>query len=188
LRLETQIEEISPMKRSTQIILAVAFISTLGLGGLVKTVYARQPQSQVAIMPQHHSSNKVAQARERKVEQQATEEREGDSETNDDVNEQQEAAKLQSLAKISPQQAQRAAETAQGGKASSVKLENENGSLVYAVKIGQKEIKVDAGNGQVLYVENDNQENERNEASRPKSSIQVPNSNDERQTNDQGER
>jgi uncharacterized membrane protein YkoI len=176
------------MKRSTQIILAVAFIGTLELSGLVKTVYARQPQSQVAIMPQHHSSNKVAQARDRKVAQRATEER-GDRETNDDVNDRQEVAKLQSLAKISPQQAQRAAETAQGAKASSVKLENENGSLVYAVKIGQKEIKVDAGNGQVLYVENDNQENDQNEASRPKSSIQVPNSRGRNhETNEQGER
>lgn len=175
------------MKRSTQIIMAVAFIGTLGLSGLVKTVYARQPESEVAIMPQHHSSNKVAQARLSEVEQQATEEK-GDRETNDDINDRQEAALLQSLAKISPQQAQQAAETAQGGKASSVKLENENGSLVYAVKIGQKEIKVDAGNGQVLYIENDDRENDRNEASRPKSSIQVQYSNDERQTNDQGER
>ena len=33
---------------------------------------------------------------------------------------------------------------------SSVKLENENGSLVYAVVIGQTEVKGDAGNGQVM--------------------------------------
>jgi hypothetical protein len=59
--------------------------------------------------------------------------------------------------------------------------------LVYAVVIGEKEVKVDAGNGQVLYVENANQENNQNEASHPKSSIQVPNSNDNRQTNKQGE-
>lgn len=32
---------------------------------------------------------------------------------------------------------------------------------------------MDAGDGRVLYTENENQEDEKNEASRPKSSIQV---------------
>jgi uncharacterized membrane protein YkoI len=36
------------------------------------------------------------------------------------------------------------------GTVASVKLENENGSLVYAVVIGQTEVKMDAGNGRIM--------------------------------------
>lgn len=192
------------MKTVTKIILAAAFASSLGLSGLVRTVYAKQPQSQVAIMPQHHNSTQMAEAsdgdgeandateapentknsqslaiNQNRTENQQSEASDGDGETNDDAEEQQEAAKLQPLAKITAQQAQQAAQTAVGGKASSVKLEDENGNLVYAVEIGKQEVKVDAGNGRVLYSENKNQEDEKNEASRPKSSIQIPNNDGE---------
>lgn len=192
------------MKTVTKIILAAAFASSLGLSGLVRTVYAKQPQSQVAIMPQHHNNTQMAEAsdgdgeandateapentkdsqslamNQNRTENQQSEASDGDGETNDDAEEQQEAAKLQSLAKITLQQAQQAAESAVAGKASSVELENENGNLVYAVEIGKQEVKVDAGNGRVLYTENENQEDEKNEASRPKSSIQIPNNDGE---------
>lgn len=161
------------MKPSTKIILAVAFIGTLGLAGLLRVVSAKQPQSFVAIARQHHSATQVAEASD------------GDGETNDDAQEQQEAAKLQSLAKITAQQAQQAVEGSVGDKASSVKLENEDGNLVYAVKIGQQDVKVDAGNGKVLYAENGNEQDEQNEATRPKSSIQVQETSDgDRKTND----
>jgi uncharacterized membrane protein YkoI len=151
------------MKTSTKIILAVAFVGTLGLAGLSRVVTAKQPQSFVAIARQHHSANQIAEVSD------------GDGETNDDA---QEAAKLQPLAKITAQQAQQAAEASVGGKAKSVKLENEDGNLIYAVKIGQKEVTVDAGNGKVLYVENANEQDEKNEATRPKSSIQVQETSD----------
>ena len=193
------------MKTSAKIVLAtVALLGTLGFGGLVKTVNAQQSQSAVAIMPQHRSSALVAQAsdgdgeandateapetnklsqsmnqNDSSRESQQTEASDGDGETNDDVEEQQEAAKLQPLAKITAQQAQQAAQTSVGGQASKVELENEDGNLVYEVKIGQQEVIVDAGNGRVLYSENENQEDEKNEASRPKSSIQVPNNDGE---------
>ncbi|NMF61695.1 peptidase [Brasilonema octagenarum UFV-E1] len=163
------------MKTSTKIILTTAFFGTLGLAGLSRVVSAKQPQSPVAIVRQHHSVTQVAQASD------------GDGETNDDAQEQQEATKLQPLAKITAQQAQQAAETSVGGKASSVKLENENGNLVYAVEIAQQEIKVDAGNAKVLYTENANQEDDKNEATRPKSSIQVQQTSDgDGETNDDG--
>lgn len=139
------------MKNSTRIILAVTLLGSLGFGGLARNGYAAQPQTSI----------QVAQASD------------GDGEVDDDLEEQQEAAKLQSLAKITLQQAQQAAETASAGKASSIELENEDGNLVYAVNIGQKEVIVDAGDGRVLYTEDANQEDEKNEASRPKSSIQV---------------
>ncbi|MFB2771842.1 PepSY domain-containing protein [Pelatocladus sp. BLCC-F211] len=163
------------MKTSINIILAAAFVGTLGVVGLARVVSAKQPQSLVAIVHQHHSTTQVAETSD------------GDGETNDDVQEQQEANKLQILAKITPQQAQQTAEAFVGAKANSIKLENENGNLVYAVKIGQQDVSVDAGNGKVLYTENANQQDEKNEAMGPKSSIQVQEVNDsDRETNDDG--
>jgi uncharacterized membrane protein YkoI len=152
------------MKTSTKIILAAAFVGSLGLAGLSKVVSAKQPQSFIAIVHQHHSATQVAEASD------------GDGETNDDA---QEAAKLQPLAKITAQQAQQAVEASVGGKAKSVKLENEDGNLVYTVEIGQQDVKVDAGNGKLLYAENANQQDENNEATRPKSSIQVQETSDD---------
>lgn len=91
------------------------------------------------------------------------------------LEEQQEAEHLQSLAKITLEQAKQAAEAALGGTASSVELETEDGSLVYEVEIGQTEVVVDAGNGEILYTE---EENEADVASRPQGSIQVPDTDD----------
>ncbi|MEH2321327.1 PepSY domain-containing protein [Nostoc sp.] len=163
------------MKTSTKIFLAAAFVGTLRFAGLSRVVSAKQPQSFVAISRQDHSATQVAEASD------------GDGETKDDAQEQQEAAKLQPLAKITAKQAQQAAETSVGGKAKSIKIENEDGNLIYAVEIGQQEVTVDAGNGKVLYIENANQQDEKNEATRPKSSIQVKESSDgDRETNDDG--
>ncbi len=146
------------MKTSTKLILTLAAIGTLGLGGLAKLVNAAQTQSPVAVMPAT----------------QVTEKSDGDGETNDDAKGTQEAQTLKSFAKITPQQAQRSAETAAKGTASSVKLENENGSLVYAVAIGQNEVIVDAGNGTVLGTSTPNSESD--EKTQPRSSVQVPQS------------
>lgn len=150
------------MKDSIKIILISAFVCTLGLVGLARNLYAKQPQSQVAIIEESHKITQVAKAT--------------DGETNDDAQESLEAVKLQPLAKITAQQAKLAAEIAEGAKASSVKLENESGNLAYTVVIGQKEVKVDAGNSKVLYIDGAN--NETDEASRPPSSIQVSQSSD----------
>lgn len=141
------------MNTSKTMAITAALIGVLGFSGLMRSVYARSPQVDFAT----NQSSLVAEASD------------GDGEVNDSTEEQQEQAKLQPLAKITPLQAQQAAETAVGGT-SKVQLENEDGSLVYAVTIGQKEITIDAGNGKILYTEND----EKEAASRPKSSIQVP--------------
>jgi uncharacterized membrane protein YkoI len=162
------------MNSSTKIALVAAVVGIVGLSGLAKIVSAAQTQpQQVAIMPQRDGM-KMAEASD------------GDGETNDDVRDQQESIQLQSLAKITPQQAQQFAERVGGGKASSVKLENEDGNLVYAVVVGQQEVKVDAGNGKVLYT--DKAGNEQNEGVRPRSSIQVTQSNGDGdgETNDDG--
>lgn len=197
------------MNNSTKITLAAAAIGIIGLGGLAKIVSAAKSQpQQVTIMPQQagmkmaeasdgdgevndateasvstQSSQLIAKA---PVRTQGSEASDGDGETNDDVKDQQESAKLQPLAKITPQQAQQAAEQGGGGKASNVKLENEDGNLVYTVTIGQQEMKIDAGNGKVLYT--DKVGNEQNEGVRPRSSIQVTQSNGDGdgETNDDG--
>ena len=182
------------MKTSTSIILTTAFIATLNLIGLTRTAHAKQLHPQAVFIFQHSSSTPVTEANDTIVAFENTKQSqaramapsntlikvaeardEGNGETKYDANEQQESALLQSLAKITPQQA---AETARRGQESRVKLENENGNLVYAVEIGQQEVKVDAGNSKVLYTENASQEDEKSEAACPCSSIQVPGSSD----------
>jgi uncharacterized membrane protein YkoI len=153
------------MKTSKNLILAATLLGMLGLCTMVRLVNAAQTQAPIAIMPESHSGDQSAQVRN------------GDGETKDDAkeqaNEQKESLKLRTLAKITPQQAQKAAEVNQGGKSSRVKLENEDGNLVYAVVIGQKEVKVDAGNGRVLYTEVLNHEDKKAESSHSRSSIRV---------------
>ncbi|PMB46119.1 peptidase [Fischerella thermalis CCMEE 5330] len=179
------------MKTSKKIALAAALMSILGVGAVIKTVSASPSQNSVQVAQASDGDGEANDATEApeimkngvhhtKIAQAS----DGDGETNDDQEEQQEDKKLQALAKITAEQAKQAAETSVGDKASSVKLENEDGNLVYAVKIGQKEVKVDAGNGKVLYTENANQESDENEASRPKSSIQVTENNNEGETNE----
>jgi len=168
------------MNPSTKLILVSTIVGVLGVAGVARLVSATQPQNQGAILQnlksQLHAVNPL----------QKPDQGDGDGETNDDVKEQQESQKLQSLAKITPQQAQQAAETSVKGTASRVKLENEDGNLVYAVAIGGNEVKVDAGNGHVLYT--DTFGNEQREGNRPKSSIQVPQSmgDGDGETNDDG--
>jgi uncharacterized membrane protein YkoI len=95
----------------------------------------------------------------------------GDGETDDDVQSAEESARLQALATVTPQQAQQAAEQHMGKPADKVEIENDGGSLVYAVSFGQQDVKIDAGNGQVLYT--DNQNDGENDRVHPKSSIQL---------------
>ncbi|HWX74388.1 MAG TPA: PepSY domain-containing protein [Solirubrobacteraceae bacterium] len=70
---------------------------------------------------------------------------------------QAEAARYQKLAGITADQARSAALAKVPGTAKRVKLENEEGNLVYSVKVmtpaGKREVMIDAGNGNVLQVE-----------------------------------
>jgi uncharacterized membrane protein YkoI len=150
---------IYPMKPSLKVSLIVTAIATIGITGITKLVSASP------------NTSLIATAQQQKV-----------GERTDEANE---GAKLQSLAKISASQAQQAAEAVQGNKASSTKLENEDGNLVYAVNIGQNEVKVDAGNGRILYTDNTAKEGSESEGSRPRSSIQVAEAEDG-ETNDDG--
>lgn len=67
---------------------------------------------------------------------------------------------LAALAKITAAQAMAAARTAYPGtKVEKLALENENGSLVYAVNLSNGlEVEVDAGNAKVLHVESSQSE------------------------------
>lgn len=149
------------MNNQVKIALAVAGVGIVGLTAIGRASFAQTAvQSPVAVLQQQKQAVEPLTG-------------DGDGETNDDAKDKQESTKLQSLAKITPQQARTAAEAAQGGKASSVKLENENGNVVYSVVIGKAEVIVDAGNARILSTENSQQGGkEGSEQNSPKSSIQ----------------
>lgn len=150
------------LNNKLKIVLAAIGVGAIALVGIGRSNIAQASlQNGVAVVHQQKQAIQVAMGK-------------GDSEKDDAAEDQQQSAKLRPLAKITPQQAQQAAETSQGSRASSVKLENDDGSVVYAVVIGQAEVKVDAGNGRVLYTEN-TQENDQEgaEPNHPKSSIQI---------------
>ncbi len=130
------------MKTLTKLILLSTFVGASAFLGLTYSVQAAQTNENPLIIKLEEINPLIAQT-----------------------------SKLQKLAKITPQEAQKAAEAKIKGKSSSVKLENEEGNLIYAVVIGTKEVKVDAGNGQVLSVDNTN--DEKDEGKTPVSSIQV---------------
>jgi uncharacterized membrane protein YkoI len=74
------------------------------------------------------------------------------------VSEADEAAALAPLAKITADEASAAAQAEVPGEVQKVELDNENGSLVYSVEIGGKDVKVDAGTAAVLHIESDGPE------------------------------
>ena len=137
-------------------LMTLAAIGIVGLGGLT-SLSAQAAPSRVPAVAQKQQAPAEAS--------------DGDGETNDDAQSAAESARLQALATITPQQAQQTAEQKMGKPADKVEIENDGGSLVYAVSFGQQDVKVDAGNGQILYT--DNQNDGENEAAHPKSSIQL---------------
>jgi hypothetical protein len=152
------------MKISSKILAAFAAIGIIALAGIGSLAYANPGKS----VPASAQIIKLAEVSD------------GDGEADDDA---QESAKLKFLAKITALQAKQAAEANSGGSASSIKLENEDGNLLYAVIIGQTEVKVDAGNGRVLYTEAVNSPDET--TNHPNSSIRVADQGDgDSETND----
>jgi uncharacterized membrane protein YkoI len=147
------------MKPSVKVSLIAAAIVTICIGGIAKMVSASSLNTSIMTVTQQKVS--------------------------EPTNEANEGAKLQPLAKISASQARQTAEAAQGNKASSVNLENEDGNLVYAVNIGQNEVTVDAGTGRILYTEDTAKKGAEVEGSHPHSSIQVAES-EQGETNDDG--
>lgn len=84
------------------------------------------------------------------------------NEANEEQNEAAESQALQAKAKITADDAKNAALKAVSGTVKKVSLDNENGNVVYSVEIqtamGVVDVKVDAGNGQVLAQDRDNGE------------------------------
>jgi uncharacterized membrane protein YkoI len=76
------------------------------------------------------------------------------------MNEAQEAQELTKYAVISQEEAKIAVLKEVQGNLGKVFLENENGNVVYSVEISTptviKDVKVDAGNGHILSIENEN--------------------------------
>lgn len=95
--------------------------------------------------------------------------------------EDREQRQYQSLARITPQQAQQVAEAAHGSTAIKVELEVEDGSLVYEVEFADAEVLVDAGNGQILKIERAGQENNDETETPVRGSIQILDDNQEPQ-------
>jgi uncharacterized membrane protein YkoI len=153
------------MKNTLKIGLTLGLMTVLGTGGLAAVARAKGNASA--------PTDRIAQ----RADAEAGDEADEGPETEDDA---QESAQYQSQAKITPQQAQQAAATAVGGTAARAELENEDGNLVYQVMVGQTEVLVDAGNGNILHREEVNvEENDATEAPLPRSSVQVPNDDSE---------
>lgn len=92
-----------------------------------------------------------------------------ENEAAEDQQEKAEAQQLQSLAKIDQAAAEQAALRAIPGTAKDAELGNENGYVVWEVEVAGDdgklhEVKVDAGNGQVLQQEADDEDSEQDEA------------------------
>lgn len=86
-----------------------------------------------------------------------------EQENGPEVSEADESAALEGLATVTPDEAEAAALAAVPGTAAQPELENENGSVVYEVEVTQAdgtvvEVKVDAGNGDVLAQEDESDE------------------------------
>lgn len=81
---------------------------------------------------------------------------------NQDLSESRELAQIRSLATVSLEEAIAAAQKATGLSDAVTKAElgNDNGFLVWDIAIGDQEVKVDAGNGEVLQVQQADAEEE----------------------------
>ncbi|MHB1086532.1 MAG: PepSY domain-containing protein [Minisyncoccota bacterium] len=84
----------------------------------------------------------------------------GKEEMDREIPDVQEQQMLQAKATITADQAKQVAQTKLGGTATSVELEDENGTVVYNVIIGNREVKVNATDGSIVKIEVADAENE----------------------------
>ncbi len=102
-------------------------------------------------------------------------------------NEAAEAQQLQGLAKIDKAQAEEAALGAVSGTVKDAALGNENGSVIWEVEIAAEdgtlhEVKVDAGNGQILAQAADDEGSEQGEANEANEGPEGPEANESTET------
>ncbi len=156
-------------------ILGFALLSALalGVGGLARAQRAgTQPktdqQSDTTRAP-YRSSIQVPNDEANEVEENEADENEQNEAQENEQDEGEggaaeagEAARFQSLARVTADQARAAAVAQVPGTARTVELDNEDGNLVYSVEVattaGDRDVKVDAGNARVLHVEKGDQE------------------------------
>lgn len=119
-------------------LLAFLAIPLAGLG-IVGSVAFASSNTSTPTMPQAQVSQKTLSA----------DSKEKDSEVPDS----QEQALLQAKAKITADQAKVAAQAKVSGTVSSVKLDDEDGTAVYEVVIGNQEVKVNAVDGSIMKIE-----------------------------------
>ena len=138
-----------PLSRTKRLIAvgATAVGATLGLAGIVGFTNADAPKQPASAQAEDKSGD---QTQDPSYTSSVT------APEQNGQNEADESAALQSLAKISPDQARDAALAAVPGTADKVELDNENGNVVYSVQItdasgAKTDVKVDAGNGSVLH-------------------------------------
>jgi uncharacterized membrane protein YkoI len=115
-------------------------------------------------VPDDKNEREEAEGAESSEENEADESKESNKgEEAEDKAEGGESERLKSLARITPEQASAAALAQVPGTVKKVELENEDGNVVYGVEIkttnGESDVKVDAGDGRVLHVEKDGEEN-----------------------------
>lgn len=84
----------------------------------------------------------------------------GKEEMDREIPDAQEQQMLQAKATITADQAKQVAQTKLGGTATSVELEDENGTVLYNVIIGNQEVKVNAADGSIVKIEAADAENE----------------------------
>ena len=132
--------------------LIVAVALTVSGAGFTAHAVAGERHGKQNEKAKYHSSIQIADDDDESSE---VREKEGDHEDHDAA----ETAKLQSLAKITRQQAIHAALLKVKGTLVNAELENEDGNVVYGVEVktssGIADVKVDAGNGKVLFVDRD---------------------------------
>ncbi|HEV7889922.1 MAG TPA: PepSY domain-containing protein [Pyrinomonadaceae bacterium] len=170
------------MKRLTgkvNLLMAALLVVAAAGAGVALTAMAQGEGHKREAKAQYRSSVQVPddpKEREEKDEAEGAEENEGaeaneaneredreDGEEAEDRAEGAESERLKSLARITPEQARDAALAQVPGTVKKVKLENEDGNVVYGVEVktasGERDVKVDAGDGRVLHVEQDGEDN-----------------------------
>lgn len=127
-----------------KITLAVLLTTTLISGGLASLAQADESDRSSRVIIAQGVDDKTEMNEDREMEQ------EQEFEEDEEKEEQQEATRLQPFAKITADQAKEAALKVQSGEVKELELEAEDGNLVYEVTVGETEVFVDAGNGEVL--------------------------------------
>jgi uncharacterized membrane protein YkoI len=150
------------------VMLACLLVGSLGIG----LAWAQAPQPSTPAATAQEESGPNDQARNPAYSSSIA----VDEAAVDGMAESDESAALQKLATISADEARAAAVAANpGATAIKVELDNENGALVYSVELSNGlDVKVDAGNGQVVHTEQAGEDKEGVQADHPSQPGEVP--------------